>query len=100
MYKVLPLLALTFALVSKQAIAQNPPDAPLQCPDANIAVLRAGMNADTMNPTYLYTVNTQDGTMSVLPGGPLVYPDNPARQLHVNGVGINRLDGFMYGLAN
>src|SRR5438874_1034374 len=69
------------------------------CPDVNLGIVRAGMNADVTNPYYMYTVNTTTGSLSVIPGGPLVYPGAPAQTLQVNGVGVNRVDGFVYGLA-
>ena len=69
------------------------------CPDVNIAVVRAGFNADTSNPYFIYNVNTANGNLTLLPGGPLVYPSNPSINLQVNGVGINKVDGFMYGLV-
>ena len=69
------------------------------CPNVNIAIVRAGTNADVTNPYFLYHVNNFDGTMTLMPGGPYKDPANPAANLQVNGVGVNRKDGFIYGLA-
>ena len=83
-----------------QQLFPGPPSNPFTtCPDVNIAVLRAGFNADTLNPYNIYTVNTTTGAVTLLPGGPLVYPANPAINLQVNGVGINKIDGYLYGLV-
>lgn len=79
-----------------------PPDAHVPfttCPDVNVAVVRAGTNADTQNPYYIYSVNTTTGALTQYPGGPLVNPGNPSINLQVNAVGINKTDGFMYGLV-
>ena len=68
------------------------------CPNGNFIIARAGMNADN-NPYYIYSVNTSNGTVVQMQGGPLLYP-NTSQNLQVNGVGINVADGFFYGLAS
>ena len=70
-----------------------------QCPDVNIAIVRAGLNADVTNPYYLYNVNQSTGIMSLVTGGPYKDPTNPVNNLQINGIGVNRVDGYIYGLA-
>lgn len=83
-----------------QRIYPGPARSPFTgCPDVNIAVVRAGTNADTQNPYYIYNVNTTTGAPTLIPGGPLVYPSMPTVNLQINGVGINKVDGYGYGLV-
>jgi hypothetical protein len=70
-----------------------------RCPDVNIAIVRAGTNADVTNPYFLYNVNQTTGAMALVPGGPYKDPSNPTANLQINGIGVNRKDGFIYGLA-
>ena len=72
---------------------------PLSCPDADIAIVRAGTNADITNPYFLYNVNQSTGAMTLVPGGPYKDPLAPMQNLQVNGIGVNRKDGFIYGIA-
>ena len=67
------------------------------CPNVNIAIVRAGTNADINNPYFLYNVNQATGAMTLVPGGPYLDPSNPSANLQVNGIGVNRVDGFIYG---
>jgi Secretion system C-terminal sorting domain len=69
------------------------------CPNVNIAVARAGLNKDTLNPYYIYSVNSTTGAISLYPGGPLLDPANPAKNLQVNAIGVNPNDCFVYGLV-
>ena len=69
------------------------------CPDVNVAVVRSGTNADITNPYSIYNVNTFTGAMTLIPGGPLLNPSNPAIKMQINAVGLNTTDGFLYGLA-
>jgi hypothetical protein len=69
------------------------------CPDAGIAIARAGLNANTTNPFYLYDVNATTGAAMQVPGGPYKHPMAPAQNLQVNAIGVNRMDGFIYGLS-
>lgn len=69
------------------------------CPDVNVAVVRAGTNADITNPYSIYSVNTATGAMTLLPGGPLLNPADHSIKMQINAVGLNTTDGFLYGLA-
>ena len=71
----------------------------LNCPDVDVAIVRAGTNADITNPYFLYNVNNSTGAMTLVPGGPYKDPANPTQNLQVNGIGVNREDGFIYGIA-
>lgn len=98
MKKLLPLItAVLLFTVETQSQAVDPFTT---CPEVNVAVVRSGMNADIQNPYYIYTVNTTNGTFTQLPGGPLRNPENPVQNLQVNGIGVNTIDGYMYGLAS
>ncbi|HEX7844910.1 MAG TPA: T9SS type A sorting domain-containing protein, partial [Chitinophagaceae bacterium] len=61
--------------------------------------VRAGTNADVTNPYFLYMVNQVTGAMTLVPGGPYKEPSDPTQNLQVNGIGVNRKDGFIYGMA-
>jgi len=67
------------------------------CPGNNVAVLRAGNNSAVTNPLSIYDVNSLTGSFS-LRSGPILDPSNPAVNLQVNGLGLNSLDGFLYGI--
>ncbi|TMI94313.1 MAG: T9SS type A sorting domain-containing protein [Bacteroidetes bacterium] len=69
------------------------------CPDVDVAIVRAGTNADITNPYFLYNVNNTTGAMTLVPGGPYKDPVNPTQNLQVNGIGVSRKDGFIYGIA-
>ena len=69
------------------------------CPDVDVAIVRPGTNADITNPYSLYTVNNTTGAMTLVPGGPYKDPANPTQNLQFNGFGVNRKDGFIYGIA-
>lgn len=69
------------------------------CPLASYVLARAGGNADTENPYFLYTINTVTGAVTMVPGDGLRYPANPSRFIQVNGIGLNTADGFFYGTA-
>jgi hypothetical protein len=49
------------------------------CPDVDVAIVRAGTNADITNPYFLYNVNNTTGAMTLVPGGPYKDPANPTR---------------------
>ncbi len=85
-------------LFSSQAISQA--SMPYTtCPNVNLALVRAGNNANTGNPFLLYEINTATGAATLVPGGPYKDPMNMTQNLQVNGVGVNRVDGFLYGLS-
>ena len=69
------------------------------CPDVDIAIVRAGTNANVTNPYLLYNVNQLTGAMTLVPGGPYKEPANPSQNLQINGIGVSRKDGYIYGLA-
>ena len=69
------------------------------CPDVDIAIVRAGTNANVTNPYFLYNVNQTTGAMTLVPGGPYKDPANTTLNLQINGFGVSRKDGFIYGLA-
>ena len=69
------------------------------CPDVDVAIVRPGTNADITNPYSLYTVNNTTGAMTLVPGGPYKDPANPTQNLQVNGFGVSKKDGFIYGIA-
>ncbi len=69
------------------------------CPDVNIAIAREGTNAVVTNPYFLYNVDQNTGAMTLVPGGPYKDPSNPSANLQINGVGVSRKDGYIYGLA-
>ena len=69
------------------------------CPDVNIAIARAGTNSDITNPYFLYNVNQLTGAMSQVAGAGFKDPLNTSQNLQVNAVGVNKKDGFIYGLA-
>jgi hypothetical protein len=71
----------------------------LNCPNVNIAIVRAGTNADVTNPYYLYNVNQATGAMALVPGGPYKDPANPALNLQINAIGVSKKDGYIYGLV-
>jgi hypothetical protein len=70
-----------------------------KCPDVDIAIVRAGTNANITNPYFLYNVNQTTGAMTLVPGGPYKDPANTTQNLQINGFGVSRKDGFIYGLA-
>lgn len=87
-------------LLLQSAILFSQADDPYTtCPNVNIALLRAGFNADDTNPYNLYNVNTLNGSFTMVPGGPYKDPADPTKNLQVNGIGINAADGFIYGLS-
>ena len=67
------------------------------CPSNNLAILRAGNNIST-NPVSIYTINTSTGTPAIV-SGPIADPLNAAANLQVNGLGLNTIDGYLYGLS-
>ena len=69
------------------------------CPDVDIAIVRAGTNANITNPYFLYNVNQTTGAMTLVLGGPYKDPANITQNLQINGFGVSRKDGFIYGLA-
>lgn len=98
MKKLLLLTAIALVLINYSVMSQA--ILPFTgCPNTSIAVVRAGTNTDITNPYFMYTVNTGTGAMTVIPGGPLLGPGAPSANLQVNGVGLNRVDGFLYGLT-
>ena len=93
-----PLFTLTIIVILSQFCYAQAVLPFANCPDANIAIARAGTNADTQNPYYMYNVSPATGTLTLIPGGPLKYPGTTTN-LQLNGVGINKADGYGYGLA-
>jgi hypothetical protein len=97
MKNFLPLLSILLITQTKLHAQANIPYT--NCPDVNIAIVRAGTNNDTSNGYHLYQVNQVTGAMTLVSGGPYKDPLRPAHNLQVNGIGVNRKDGFIYGLA-
>lgn len=94
------LLILGILLMTREQLFAQANDPYNECPAVNIAIVRAGGNAAVTNPYYLYNVNTITGTMTQVSGGPYKDPVNPALNMQVNGIGVNRKDGYIYGLAS
>ncbi len=69
------------------------------CPGVSLALVRAGINANTSNPFYMYEVNTVTGAFTQLAGGPYKDPQDPSQNLQANAIGVNPQDGFVYGLS-
>ena len=67
------------------------------CPAA-VAVARTGTNSYANEPISFYNVNPSSGSASVIGGGPLKDPSNPANNMDMNGTGLNAADGYMYGM--
>ena len=93
MKKGLLFTALSMACMS--VIAQPTPF--VGCPDNNVAVVRQGDNSGTTLPLSIYNVNGTDGSTSLL-SGPILNPAN-GTNLQINAVGLNTVDGFLYGLT-
>lgn len=79
------------------SFAQTSPIPYVGCPNGNMAVVRAGDNSGILNPMSIYTIATTTGTPTLL-SGPIKDPTNPLLNLQVNGVGLNSVDGYLYGL--
>lgn len=73
------------------------PTAFVGCPNVNTAILRSGTNTPNTGPISIYTVNTTTGTPSLL-SGPILDPANTSQNLQINGIGLNTIDGFLYGI--
>ena len=67
------------------------------CP-TSVAVARSGTNTYNNEPVTFYNFSTASGAATALPGGPLKDPANPANNMDINGVGLNSIDGYMYGM--
>ncbi|MES2431178.1 MAG: T9SS type A sorting domain-containing protein [Bacteroidota bacterium] len=96
MRKVLPLI-MGILSIGLPGFTQISPVPYVGCPNGNFAVARAGNNSGIFNPMSIYTIATATGTPSLL-SGPIKDPANPLLNLQVNGVGVNSVDGYLYGL--
>ena len=67
------------------------------CP-TSVAVARSGTNTYNNEPVTFYNFSTASGAATALPGGPLKDPANPANNMDINGVGLNSVDGYLYGM--
>ena len=68
------------------------------CPQA-VAIARAGNNTYNNEGVNFYNVNPATGAATVIPGGPLKNPASPANNMDFNGVGLNSIDGYLYGMG-
>ncbi len=66
------------------------------CPDNNLAIVRAGTNANDNNPISIYDINTSG--IVTFKSGPILDPSGLTTNLQINGLGLNTKDGFLYGL--
>ncbi len=73
------------------------PTAFVGCPNVNTAILRSGTNTPNTGAISIYNVNTATGVPSLL-SGPILDPANGSLNLQVNGIGLNTVDGFLYGI--
>ena len=87
------LLFFVVFLISVVGFAQ--PTAFTTCPNGNVATAR--ISGSTTGPISIYDVNTATGTATLL-SGPILDPMNASVNLQVNGLGLNIVDGFLYGL--
>src|SRR5882757_6413236 len=85
-----PLLSILFL----SSMAQ--PTAFTGCPNNNVALVRDGNNNAETNPYYIYNVNTATGTAGA-GTGPILNPAD-GTNLQLNGIGLNTIDGFLYGI--
>ena len=76
---------------------ESQPTAFGNCPNANVAIVRSGSGGATTNPFSVYNINTATGAANLL-SGPILDPADTSVNLQINGVGLNEIDGFMYGL--
>lgn len=67
------------------------------CPNVNTAILRSGTNSPNTGAISIYNVNSTTGATSLL-SGPILDPANASLNLQINGLGLNTIDGFMYGI--
>jgi hypothetical protein len=67
------------------------------CP-AIVAVARSGTNTYSNEPVSFYNLNPASGNTSLIAGGPLKDPANPANNMDMNGTGLNAADGYIYGM--
>lgn len=86
---------LNFILVCLGSNAQ--PTAFTTCPNANVAVVRAGDGGANTNPFSIYNINATSGNATLL-SGPILNPADTTLNLQLNGLGLNNQDGLMYGL--
>lgn len=68
------------------------------CPTV-VAIARPGTNTYAADPINFYNINNTTGAATIIPGGPLKNPANPANNMDLNGVGLNSVDGFLYGMG-
>jgi len=73
------------------------PTAFTTCPNANVAVARPGGGGAVTNPFSIYDINPATGAATLL-SGPIKDPADTSINLQINGVGLNVVDGFLYGL--
>ncbi len=71
------------------------PTAFTTCPNANVAVVRS--SGSSSNPVSIYDVNSTTGASTLL-SGPILDPSSASTNLQINGIGLNEVDGFMYGM--
>jgi hypothetical protein len=67
------------------------------CP-ATVAVARSGTNTYSNEPVSFYNLSPTTGNTTVIAGGPLKDPANPANNMDMNGTGLNAADGYLYGM--
>jgi len=91
------LLALSF--VCSLGISYGQASSPFTgCPGVTIAIARPGINAYNNDPVTFYSLNTATGVTTALGGGPLKNPANTANNIDINAVGLNKADGYLYGM--
>lgn len=89
------LLLFTILACAFTSFAQ--PTAFTTCPNGNVAVVRSGGGGSTTNPFSIYNIIPATGTASLL-SGPIKDPADTSINLQINGIGLNVIDGFLYGL--
>src|ERR1700761_3083080 len=87
---------LSVFFLSSMAQPMPQPIAFTGCPNNNVAVVRDGNNSAETNPYYIYNINTTTGTAGA-GTGPILNPSD-GTNLQLNGLGLNTLDGFLYGI--
>lgn len=88
---------LFFFNVTSFFIATAQPTPFVGCPNVNTAILRSGTNSPNTGAISIYNVNTTSGTPTLL-SGPILDPANTSQNLQINGIGLNTVDGFLYGI--
>ena len=67
------------------------------CPGVALAITRPGNNSAITNPVSIYNIDTASGAATFV-SGPIIDVVNPSANLQVNGLGLNTMDGYLYGL--